>query len=950
MTHWFDRRGTRISLRLLLVAPFLLQILVAMGMVGYLSYRSGGRAIETLAYDLMQSVTRQVLDYWNDAGLNQTTSPIQSSERQALQTFLHQLQIGKSGQVLVLDADQTLVAASVSSPPDGPTSILDRQSAQVSAMALQTAVLGIDWNTEPTDGSTRLALTGDWLLLYTAPAPRANDAPWRVVVAVPRSDFMAEINRNTSYITLWCALTLLVAAGTGLFTARWITQPIYQLNRAARRITEGQFDLALEPAYTRELRDLSATFSRMAHQLRASFKALSTSERRFRQVLEALPIGISVHRPDDSIVYLNPAGQRLLGATTSTTRPDTILSADQMFRAGTDQPYAPEDLPLAQAFQGKTVTVNDVEIRQLNRQAVFEVTAMPILDDQGGILYVLNLFQDITERRQAEALIADYNRQLQQEVAQQTTALGQSETTNKALLQAIPDLLVRVHRDGTILDLRASQSRLGADQPRWTVGQNFFAQLDTHQLSPALIHQALISRQVQTQIYTVETGTETCYEEARIVPCGDVDVLIIMRDVSDRKRAEAALQDSEERFRRSFDDAAVGMGLLTLEGNWIRVNPALCQLTGYDSDAMLSKTFQDITHPDDLRTDLSLVRRCLAGEMQTYQREKRYIHHQGHGVWVQINVSLVRNEAGQPLYFISQIQDISERRLVEQMKRDFISVVSHELRTPLTAIRGSLGLLASGIYAQDADKSRRMIDIAVADSERLVRLVNDILDLERLQSGQMRLLMEPCGVQDLIQQVVGTLQPVADQHQIDLHHQAAHLILWAAPDAVIQILTNLVGNAIKFSPAHSTIQIQVDPTDRVGPGTCTTTAAWSNSDRVNPGLTPDPAPAPNGPHPDIWALFSVRDQGRGIPIDQLDQIFDQFQQVDASDSREKGGTGLGLTICRAIVQQHGTRIWVESCIGQGSTFYFTLPLALAPPVRPRLSICPKPSPDRYHHG
>ncbi|MBH8554631.1 GHKL domain-containing protein [Nostocaceae cyanobacterium CENA357] len=223
------------------------------------------------------------------------------------------------------------------------------------------------------------------------------------------------------------------------------------------------------------------------------------------------------------------------------------------------------------------------------------------------------------------------------------------------------------------------------------------------------------------------------------------------------------------------------------------------------------------------------------------------------------------------------------------MKSEFIGIISHELRTPLTAIRAALGLLNTGIYDKKPDKSKRMIEIAAIDSDRLVRLVNDILDLERLESGHAVLEKTTCEAADLIEQAVAGVQAIAKQQHISFHIHSSNAHVWAAADAIIQTLANLLGNALKFSPNNSTITLNVQ----------------QQKDRV---------------------LFQITDQGRGIPADKLETIFGRFQQVDASDSRTKGGTGLGLAICRSIIEQHGGQIWAESTVGVGSTFFFTLPL------------------------
>lgn len=365
-------------------------------------------------------------------------------------------------------------------------------------------------------------------------------------------------------------------------------------------------------------------------------------------------------------------------------------------------------------------------------------------------------------------------------------------------------------------------------------------------------------------------------------------------ELTERRQAEVALGQSEELFRRAFDDAPVGISLISPTGQFLKANTYYCKLLGYTEAELLNLTFQNLTHPDDLKADLDGLRRMLDGEIPAFQIEKRYITKQGEVIPVLMNAATIQDQNGQPLYIVGQIQDIRDRYRIERMKNEFISVISHELRTPLTSIRGALGILSSGIYHDRPAKANHMLNIALNNSERLVRLVNDILDLERLESGKVQLVMQSCQVADLMQQAVDSVQAIADQTSITLSITPCTATLWASPDAVIQTLTNLLSNAIKFSPPGSTV--------------------WLTAEIKKPDTPPTP-----------YFLFTVQDQGRGIPADKIEAIFEQFQQVDVSDSRKKGGTGLGLAICKKIVQQHGGQIWVESQPGQGSCFYVALP-------------------------
>ncbi len=246
----------------------------------------------------------------------------------------------------------------------------------------------------------------------------------------------------------------------------------------------------------------------------------------------------------------------------------------------------------------------------------------------------------------------------------------------------------------------------------------------------------------------------------------------------------------------------------------------------------------------------------------------------------------------------SQSRDslLVQRSHLDSIKDEFISTVSHELRTPLTSIRGALGLLTAGRMGTVDAKAQNLLRIALTNTDRLIRLINDILDLERMESGRAPLQVRRCSLRELVQQAMETMTPLADSAEVRLE-----LILMALPEAMffdgdpdrmLQVLTNLLSNAIKFSPPETRIEVRVE--------------ADSTS-----------------------IVLRVSDEGRGIPVEQLDQVFDRFQQVEAADSRQKGGTGLGLAICRTIVQQHNGAIWAESNEhqgrGAGASLVFTLP-------------------------
>jgi signal transduction histidine kinase len=263
----------------------------------------------------------------------------------------------------------------------------------------------------------------------------------------------------------------------------------------------------------------------------------------------------------------------------------------------------------------------------------------------------------------------------------------------------------------------------------------------------------------------------------------------------------------------------------------------------------------------------------------------------GHPVPISLSIHVHRNDERKIIFYSTIGRDISAYKEIDQLKGEFISTVSHELRTPLTAIRGSLGLLEGGIAGELPDMAREMVTIALENSERLIRLVNDLLDLEKMNSGKMELRKAPHDISHLIANAVRDLSATAQAAGITIVIERSSLIqLNVDGDRITQVLVNLIGNAIKFSPENSIVEIG------------TVELATSNV-RVH-----------------------VRDHGAGIARDDLDRLFRKFSQVDASANRRRGGTGLGLAISKMLVELHAGTIGVSSELGKGTTFWFELPM------------------------
>lgn len=360
-------------------------------------------------------------------------------------------------------------------------------------------------------------------------------------------------------------------------------------------------------------------------------------------------------------------------------------------------------------------------------------------------------------------------------------------------------------------------------------------------------------------------------------------------------------QQAEEKFAKAFLASPSPIAITTLlDGRFVDVNPSFLRVSGYSQEEVIGRTCNELKFgiaQDSYEKAIQHLKEAGALYNQEFDFRTKS------GEMRTVLLSLEQIDLSGTLCALNIINDITERKRLEN---EFISLVSHELRTPMNSLIGALDLLGTGQLGALTDQGQQILKIATTNTERLIRLVNDILDLERMKSGKITVRKTECDAAQLLVQAADVMQAMAEKAQVQIEVDSHSAAIWADPDRILQTLTNLLSNAIKFSEPGSVVRMAVEPL-----------SARQNNGQNN---------LENHilPH---FLLFSIHDQGRGIPTDKLHSIFEPFQQVDTSDSRQKGGTGLGLAICRNIIEQHEGRIWVESTLGEGSTFYFTLPLS-----------------------
>jgi signal transduction histidine kinase len=312
---------------------------------------------------------------------------------------------------------------------------------------------------------------------------------------------------------------------------------------------------------------------------------------------------------------------------------------------------------------------------------------------------------------------------------------------------------------------------------------------------------------------------------------------------------------------------------------------------GYSIEELTARPFLDFVHPDDVE-DTTRELALLRTGRKTIRFENRYMCKDGSVRWIAWAASPVPEEG----VIYAAARDVTGAKEVDRLKKDFVATVSHELRTPLTSIRGCLGLLAAGVMGELSPEAHEMVTVAERNSVRLMALINDILDFEKLESGRVEMNLRPTPLLRILERSIETTSAFAVQEGVDIELHSANTAVLADETRIVQVVVNLLSNAVKHSHRG----------DRIA---------------VRSSTGPD------------WVQVSVEDRGSGIAPKEQTQLFERFHQIDSGDSRKKPGTGLGLAICKAIVEQHGGSIGVDSRVGQGSTFWLRIR-----PVDPALCV------------
>jgi two-component system, OmpR family, sensor histidine kinase VicK len=721
---------------------------------------------------------------------------------------------------------------------------------------------------------------------FSARQIRRNGSPCQFLLLEGKpliiSDALADQRFASSGIVLddgvrcrsYAAAPLLSASGMILGTIAVCSK---EANAFSRSNLENLQVLARQIVTRMELYATGQTQENVVRSRQRSEQALTVERNFVAAVLNTISALVLVFDIAGRIVRFNRACETISGYT----------FADLAGRAFPEELFPPGERETAIRIFEEVRTGNTTESYEINwrtksggtRRIAWTATSLTNASDE--VSFVIMTGADVTEQREAE------------------TALRSSEERYRQLVESSLGFIWSHDLNGILLSINSHAAAALGYEPEELVGTPLRDYIDTDHHAEYDAYSEMVKQDPdedhQGRFYLRGKTGQLCIVayRSKLLQVTGADPFVLSHgiDITEQTKAEEELNALTQQHQSILDSVGDGIWGMDMEGKLTFINRSAAQMLGYSAQELLGKEMHALIHHSRADGTPYPVEECPI--MGSAKRETP-LHIDDDVFWRKDGRLLPVEYVACPLVanghvdgIVVAFADVTERRRLDRMKDEFIATVSHELRTPLTSLRAALGLVASGALEKRPEKIPQMLDIALGNCDRLVRLVNDIVDFERIGSGSLPLHKAEWNAIDLLRRAMDPERSTAARAGLTFRIDAQPVDVWVDGDRILQVLGNLIRNAIKFSEKGGEIRL----------------AARATGEKE--------------------VTFEVQDQGAGIPPEKLDLIFERFQQADASDSRLRGGTGLGLALCRGIVNQHGGRIWVTSNPGSGSTFYFT---------------------------
>ncbi len=692
------------------------------------------------------------------------------------------------------------------------------------------------------------------------------------------------------------AMTLIIIL-LGFYFSLFLVKPIVKLRNFAEKVARGNLEDRIEIKTGDEIEDLAGSFNSMLESLKDNFttidrlndeialrkrteESLQKSEEKYRALFTESRDAVMILLPDKGFISGNPAAIKMF-----------VCRDEADFKTRSPEELSPKYQPDGVLSSDKAREMIDLALKQGSN--LFEWVHKRLDGTEFNAIVLLSRFKlegnfllqatvrDITEQKRAEA------------------ALQESEEWFSTALNSIGDAVITTDTKGKITFINPIAQDLTGWKQDEAIGQHIddvfvIKKEDSGEKAdnPVLkvLGNGLIAKLANHTVLISKSGNQYSIDDsaAPIIAMNSKDILgvvLVFRDITERNNRERELSQ----LSIAVEQSPVCVVITDMKGNMQYVNPKFINLTGYNREEVMGKNPRILKSGEQSEEFYkNLWNTITAGK--EWRGEFHNKKKSGELYWENASISPIRNKEGVITNFIAVKEDVTERKRLERLKDDFVSTISHELRTPLTAIKEGINIVSDGSAGTINDEQQEFLGIAKRNVDRLARLINEVLDFQKFESGKMTLNIVENDIIQVCNEVRESMVQLASGKGLELFFESEEGLpkIKFDRDKITQVLTNLINNAIKF-------------TER---GRITVSVKSGNN----------------------FIKVSVRDSGPGIKEEDIVRLFQKFVQLGKISDRKTGGTGLGLVISKDIIDAHKGKIWVESKLGKGSVFSFILPI------------------------